>query len=159
MGKRLGNIRKGNEGHLQKVKWAKTTSWSKIHAPNHSNSRFIFSVIHTDITNWKNTSFPIRANSHYGSPASHCLKRLFLLYFSHQEAKKGVIFAKFPPVLHLQLMRFQYDPITDTNVKINDRFVLHTICCRFVFLFGIVLMLLICYLILSPDVNSWRSLI
>lgn len=38
-----------------------------------------------------------------------------------QEAKKGVIFAKFPPVLHLQLMRFQYDPITDTNVKINDR--------------------------------------
>ena len=44
--------------------------------------------------------------------------------FSHQEAKKGVIFAKFPPVLHLQLMRFQYDPMTDTNVKINDRFVL-----------------------------------
>lgn len=40
-----------------------------------------------------------------------------------QEAKKGVIFAKFPPVLHLQLMRFQYDPMTDTNVKINDRFV------------------------------------
>lgn len=38
-----------------------------------------------------------------------------------QEAKKGVIFAKLPPVLHLQLMRFQYDPMTDTNVKINDR--------------------------------------
>ncbi|XP_065899368.1 ubiquitin carboxyl-terminal hydrolase 7-like isoform X2 [Dysidea avara] len=39
-----------------------------------------------------------------------------------QEAKKGVIFVKFPPVLHLHLMRFQYDPVTDTNVKINDRY-------------------------------------
>ena len=39
-----------------------------------------------------------------------------------QEAKKGVIFVSFPPVLHLHLMRFQYDPITDTNVKINDRY-------------------------------------
>lgn len=38
-----------------------------------------------------------------------------------QEAKKGVIFLSCPPVLHLQLMRFQYDPMTDTNVKINDR--------------------------------------
>lgn len=38
-----------------------------------------------------------------------------------QEAKKGVIFKKFPPVLHLQLMRFQYDPQTDANIKINDR--------------------------------------
>ncbi|XP_030854698.1 ubiquitin carboxyl-terminal hydrolase 7 isoform X4 [Strongylocentrotus purpuratus] len=39
-----------------------------------------------------------------------------------QEAEKGVIFTKFPPVLHLQLMRFQYDPQTDSNVKINDRY-------------------------------------
>jgi ubiquitin carboxyl-terminal hydrolase 7 len=39
-----------------------------------------------------------------------------------QEAEKGVIFLTLPPVLHLQLMRFQYDPITDTNIKINDRF-------------------------------------
>ena len=38
-----------------------------------------------------------------------------------QEAKKGVIFLKLPPVLHLHLMRFQYDPIMDTNTKINDR--------------------------------------
>lgn len=38
-----------------------------------------------------------------------------------QEADKGVIFQSFPPVLHLHLMRFQYDPITDSNVKINDR--------------------------------------
>ncbi|XP_067928164.1 ubiquitin carboxyl-terminal hydrolase 7-like isoform X2 [Watersipora subatra] len=39
-----------------------------------------------------------------------------------QDAEKGVIFTQFPPVLHLQLMRFQYDPLTDANVKINDRF-------------------------------------
>lgn len=39
-----------------------------------------------------------------------------------QEAEKGVIFQSFPPVLHLHLMRFQYDPITDSNVKINDRY-------------------------------------
>ena len=32
-----------------------------------------------------------------------------------------MIFLSLPPVLHLQLMRFQYDPVTDTNVKINDR--------------------------------------
>lgn len=39
-----------------------------------------------------------------------------------QEAEKGVIFATFPPVLHLHLMRFQYDPITDSSVKFNDRY-------------------------------------
>lgn len=39
-----------------------------------------------------------------------------------QEAEKGVSFVRFPPVLYLQLMRFQYDFAADTNVKINDRF-------------------------------------
>ncbi|TGZ58823.1 hypothetical protein CRM22_009421 [Opisthorchis felineus] len=39
-----------------------------------------------------------------------------------QEAEKGVTFIRFPPVLYLQLMRFQYDFVADTNVKINDRF-------------------------------------
>lgn len=38
-----------------------------------------------------------------------------------QEAEKGVIFESFPPVLHLHLMRFQYDPVTDCCVKFNDR--------------------------------------
>lgn len=38
-----------------------------------------------------------------------------------QKAEKGVKFVSFPPVLHLQLMRFQYDPQLDANVKINDR--------------------------------------
>lgn len=38
-----------------------------------------------------------------------------------QEAEKGVKFLTLPPVLHLQLMRFMYDPQTDQNIKINDR--------------------------------------
>jgi len=41
-----------------------------------------------------------------------------------QPAEKGLKFLSFPPVLHLQLMRFQYDPILDANVKINDRLVI-----------------------------------
>jgi ubiquitin carboxyl-terminal hydrolase 7 len=39
-----------------------------------------------------------------------------------QEAQKGVFFESFPPVLHLHLMRFQYDPQTDSNIKINDKY-------------------------------------
>ncbi|KAI5479269.1 hypothetical protein MNV49_003787, partial [Pseudohyphozyma bogoriensis] len=39
-----------------------------------------------------------------------------------QDAKKGVIFEAFPPVLHLQLKRFEYDMQRDQNVKINDRY-------------------------------------
>lgn len=39
-----------------------------------------------------------------------------------QEAEKGVKFLTFPPILHLQLMRFMYDPQTDQNIKINDRY-------------------------------------
>ncbi|KAI6227604.1 Ubiquitin carboxyl-terminal hydrolase 7 [Aphelenchoides fujianensis] len=39
-----------------------------------------------------------------------------------QRAEKGMRFVSFPPVLHLQLKRFQYDPQLDANVKVNDRF-------------------------------------
>lgn len=42
-------------------------------------------------------------------------------FFTVQEAEKGVKFLTLPPVLHLQLMRFMYDPQTDQNIKINDR--------------------------------------
>ncbi|VDK42338.1 unnamed protein product [Anisakis simplex] len=42
--------------------------------------------------------------------------------FGLQPAEKGVKFISFPPVLHLQLMRFQYDAQQDANVKINDKF-------------------------------------
>ncbi|XP_009379676.1 ubiquitin C-terminal hydrolase 12-like isoform X1 [Pyrus x bretschneideri] len=39
-----------------------------------------------------------------------------------QDAKKGVLFIDFPPVLQLQLKRFEYDFMWDTMVKINDRY-------------------------------------
>ncbi|KAK9458784.1 uncharacterized protein V1516DRAFT_681942 [Lipomyces oligophaga] len=39
-----------------------------------------------------------------------------------QDAEKGVIFQSFPPILHLQLKRFDYDFIRDMMVKINDRY-------------------------------------
>ncbi|KAJ2524768.1 ubiquitin-specific protease ubp15 [Coemansia sp. RSA 2049] len=38
-----------------------------------------------------------------------------------QDARKGVIFESFPPVLQLQLKRFEYDFTRDAMVKINDR--------------------------------------
>ncbi|XP_061337536.1 ubiquitin C-terminal hydrolase 13-like isoform X1 [Gastrolobium bilobum] len=39
-----------------------------------------------------------------------------------QEARKGVLFIDFPPVLQLQLKRFEYDFMRDIMVKINDRY-------------------------------------
>ncbi|XP_042437838.1 ubiquitin C-terminal hydrolase 13-like isoform X3 [Zingiber officinale] len=39
-----------------------------------------------------------------------------------QDAKKGVLFADFPPVLQLQLKRFEYDFMRDAMIKINDRY-------------------------------------
>ncbi|KAI8872622.1 cysteine proteinase, partial [Ramicandelaber brevisporus] len=39
-----------------------------------------------------------------------------------QDAHKGVLFEHFPPVLHLQLKRFEYDFERDRMVKNNDRF-------------------------------------
>ena len=35
-----------------------------------------------------------------------------------QDAKKGIIFQSFPPVLHLQLKRFEYDVQRDAMVKV-----------------------------------------
>ncbi|KAI9346681.1 hypothetical protein BD770DRAFT_446666 [Pilaira anomala] len=40
-----------------------------------------------------------------------------------QDAWKGVSFESFPPVLHLQLKRFEYDMQRDTMIKINDHHV------------------------------------
>ncbi|XXQ38134.1 Ubiquitinyl hydrolase 1 [Plasmodiophora brassicae] len=39
-----------------------------------------------------------------------------------QDAKKGVRFLSLPPVLFIHLKRFEYDPIHNTMVKLNDRF-------------------------------------
>ena len=38
-----------------------------------------------------------------------------------QDAKKGVIFQSFPPVLHLQLKRFEYDIQRDAMVKVQSK--------------------------------------
>lgn len=35
-----------------------------------------------------------------------------------QDARKGIIFQSFPPVLHLQLKRFEYDIQRDAMVKV-----------------------------------------
>ncbi|KAL0222957.1 hypothetical protein P9112_002347 [Eukaryota sp. TZLM1-RC] len=39
-----------------------------------------------------------------------------------QDAKKGCKFRKLPPVLHCHLKRFEYDFMTDMQVKVNDRY-------------------------------------
>lgn len=39
-----------------------------------------------------------------------------------QDARKGVLFHDFPPVLQIQLKRFEYDFHRDTMVKIHDRY-------------------------------------
>lgn len=39
-----------------------------------------------------------------------------------QDAKKGIVFTSFPPVLHLQLKRFEYDMQRDTMVKVCNNF-------------------------------------
>jgi ubiquitin carboxyl-terminal hydrolase 7 len=41
--------------------------------------------------------------------------------FGLQDARKGVIFNAFPPVLHLQLRRFEYDVEKDALVKVGRR--------------------------------------
>jgi hypothetical protein len=43
------------------------------------------------------------------------LEETLLLF---QDAKKGVLFIDFPPVLQLQLKRFEYDFMRDTMVKV-----------------------------------------
>jgi ubiquitin carboxyl-terminal hydrolase 7 len=42
-----------------------------------------------------------------------------------QDAKKGVLFIDFPPVLQLQLKRFEYDFMRDTMVKTHSINLMH----------------------------------
>ncbi|KAI9124666.1 hypothetical protein K1719_004588 [Acacia pycnantha] len=42
--------------------------------------------------------------------------------FDLQDARKGMLFIDFPPVLQLQLKRFEYDYMQDTMIKINDHY-------------------------------------
>jgi len=41
--------------------------------------------------------------------------------FGLQDAKKGILFQSFPPVLHLQLKRFEYDVQRDAMAKVRGR--------------------------------------
>jgi len=45
---------------------------------------------------------------------------LFNRTWLFQDAKKGVLFIDFPPVLQLQLKRFEYDFMRDTMVKVGS---------------------------------------
>src|ERR1700722_13672371 len=47
-----------------------------------------------------------------------------------QDAKKGIIFQSFPPVLHLQLKRFEYDIQRDAMVKVRSPHFLSAITAR-----------------------------
>jgi ubiquitin carboxyl-terminal hydrolase 7 len=42
--------------------------------------------------------------------------------FGLQDAKKGISFLSFPPVLHLQLKRFEYDAQRDAMVKVGSHY-------------------------------------
>ncbi|KAF5737381.1 hypothetical protein HS088_TW13G00261 [Tripterygium wilfordii] len=50
------------------------------------------------------------------------LQTLYYIPYFRKDARKGVLFIDFPPVLQLQLKRFEYDFMRDTMVKINDRY-------------------------------------
>lgn len=50
-----------------------------------------------------------------------CNGLLYLTFaWLYQDAKKGVLFIDFPPVLQLQLKRFEYDFMRDTMVKVSS---------------------------------------
>jgi ubiquitin carboxyl-terminal hydrolase 7 len=42
--------------------------------------------------------------------------------FGLQDAKKGIRFVELPPILQIQLKRFEYDYVRNTMVKVNDYF-------------------------------------
>ena len=44
-----------------------------------------------------------------------------------QDAKKGMVFDSFPPVLQIQLRRFEYDFVRDVMVKVIAGF--KKLCC------------------------------
>ena len=50
-----------------------------------------------------------------------------------QDAKKGVLFDSFPPVLQLQLKRFEYDFQRDVMVKVRPPFLLTGLQCLSLF--------------------------
>ena len=45
--------------------------------------------------------------------------------YGKQDARKEVIFESLPPVLQIQLKRFEYDPYTNSMAKVNDKFIFY----------------------------------
>lgn len=43
-------------------------------------------------------------------------------FYFIQDAKKGILFNDFPPVLQIQLKRFEYNFMRDTMVKVSFRY-------------------------------------
>ena len=104
----------------KKIFFSESGCWQETWNPHLAKSLILPSLVQT------RTYFLtvlVKGTTYHGLWSIGYVYHLCFPLIPWQEAKKGVIFAKFPPVLHLQLMRFQYDPMTDTNVKINDRFV------------------------------------
>ena len=57
----------------------------------------------------------------YLLPDSPCKERV--------DAVKRTRFKVLPPILHLHLMRFTYDPATDGKMKVNSRFEFPEVSC------------------------------
>ena len=51
--------------------------------------------------------------------------------FGPQDARKGITFQSFPPVLHLQLKRFNYDTQLGGMVKVSITYILDGLLVRF----------------------------
>ena len=51
--------------------------------------------------------------------------------FGLQDARKGIIFESLPPVLHLQLKRYEYDVQRDVMVKVRATYVVDGFLVRF----------------------------
>jgi hypothetical protein len=77
---------------------------------------------------------------------SCCFKDFFF-----QDAKKGMLFIDFPPVLQLQLKRFEYDFVRDTMLKVcTQPFIFYLSISRFpLFMF---------YTYIVVIQSNWRSL-
>ena len=71
--------------------------------------------------------------------------------FGLQDARKGVIFESFPPILHMQLKRFEYDIQRDAMTKVIKLLVLETIRLHLLFCkpFSYIVMSIICSHVLA----------
>jgi ubiquitin carboxyl-terminal hydrolase 7 len=118
----LEKVMKGTpaEGAIKKLFTGKMKSYIKCINVDYESSR---------VEEYYDIQLNVKGNKNlYESFVDYCQvetldgdNKYFAEGFGLQDAKKGVIFESFPPVLHLQLKRFDYDMERDMFVKINDR--------------------------------------